>query len=73
MKIIERIYNAATDETTDVERDMTKQELIDNKISIETAKEWALVEANQKAAKEAAQAKLAALGLTIDDLQALGI
>jgi hypothetical protein len=35
--------------------------------------QWAKEEADAKAAKEAAQAKLAALGLTAEDLKALGL
>jgi hypothetical protein len=45
---------------------------IDTAIEQIKANEIAL-EANKAAAKEAAQAKLAALGLTTDDLKALGL
>ena len=37
------------------------------------AETLAQIQAEQAAAKEAAQAKLAALGLTVEDLQALGL
>jgi hypothetical protein len=73
MKIIERIYNAETDKTTDVERDMTEQELVDHEIALKKSQALAAKEAEALAAKEAAQAKLAALGLTTDDLKALGL
>lgn len=73
MKIIERIYDAETGETNDVERDMTKQELIDYQIALNKTQEIAAAETAAKTAKEAAQAKLAALGLTTDDLKALGL
>ena len=43
-------------------------------IAVEQVKAGELVEAEAKAtAKAAAQAKLAALGLTVEDLQALGL
>ena len=45
----------------------TIEQWVDNQIAIETE------EAKTKATKEAAEAKLAALGLTPDDLKALGL
>jgi hypothetical protein len=73
MKTIERIYDATTGETIDIERDMTSQELADYEAAV--AKAQARIAAdNEKAAKrEAALAKLAALGLEPDDLKALGL
>jgi hypothetical protein len=56
-----------------VERDYTPQELAQREAD---AKEYAETKAKEdadKAAKEAAQAKLVALGLTADDLKALGL
>jgi hypothetical protein len=73
MKIIERIYDATTGETTDVERTLTAAEVKEMEaIRMEAAKRQAAIE-QEAAAKEAAQAKLAALGLTTDDLKALGL
>lgn len=64
-------HNVTTGEV--IEREMTAKELaqfakdVAEREAIETA------EAQAAAAKEAAQAKLAALGLTTDDLKALGL
>lgn len=61
-------HNVETGEV--VEREMTKIELSDY------AKQVAEVQAQSEAiktAKESAEAKLAALGLTADDLRALGL
>lgn len=49
----------------------TKTELDD--LWDEVVEEWELKKQTKLAAKEAAQAKLAALGLTVEDLQALGL
>lgn len=70
-KPIIRIHNAETDEITD--REMTdvefKQYQADQEANIARQ-----AEAEAKAeAKATAQAKLAALGLTVEDLQALGL
>jgi len=73
MKITERIFNAKTGETVDIERDETTAEI---KAREAKEKELAikLAEAEAKAqAKAIAEGKLAALGLTIDDLRALGL
>jgi hypothetical protein len=69
MKIHE--HNATTDEI--IERDATPEELANAKISEATSKARQLEETKAAAAKEAAQTKLAALGLTADDLKALGL
>ncbi len=73
MKIIEKEFNIQTSEETITERDETAAE---KKIR-EAAKAEALIrqtEAQAKAqAKVAAEGKLAALGLTTDDLRALGL
>jgi len=67
-----QIHNATTDEIT--VREMTDEEQANfdaaNAQSIAQAEEN---KAAAKAAKEAAEAKLAALGLTADDLKALGL
>ena len=73
MKIIERIFDASTGETTDIERDMTAAELdyYEANKAISEAKAQKLADANAK--REAALAKLEALGLDEDDLKALGL
>jgi hypothetical protein len=73
MKIIETIFNAETQLTEIIEREMTAEE----------EKEWqdlqtkkiAMADEQAKAleAKEAAEAKLVALGLNADDIRALGL
>jgi hypothetical protein len=73
MKIIEKEFNIATGEETITERDETAAE---TKARLDFAKQvaaLAAVEAEAKAARAAAQDKLAALGLTTDDLKALGL
>jgi hypothetical protein len=73
MKIIEKEFNALTGEETITERDETVAETQarlehDAKVAQQQA------EAEAKAqAKAAAEGKLAALGLTTDDLRALGL
>lgn len=66
-----RIHNTDTGEVID--REMTNAELIQYQIDeIDEQTRQAKIQA-QTAAKEAAQAKLAALGLTVADLEALGL
>ena len=66
-----RIHNTDTGEIID--REMTDAELVQYEIDqIHEQTRQAKIQA-QIAAKEAAQAKLAALGLTVEDLQALGL
>jgi len=73
MKITERIFDCSTNETVDVERELTDEELVIYK-EREANRLAASAEAKAKAeAKAAAEAKLAALGLTADDLEALGL
>ena len=66
-----RFHNAETDELVD--REMNAAEL--KQLEIDKAKRVTRLEAEAKAVidKAAAQAKLAALGLTTDDLKALGL
>jgi hypothetical protein len=73
MKIIERIFDVASGETTDVERDLTPEELADwnTRKAQRDAEDAAIAEA--KAKREIAAAKLEALGLSEADLKALGI
>jgi len=66
-----RIHDVATDEIID--REMTDAEFTEHKKRQQIARTQE-TEAEAKAqAKAAAQAKLAALGLTISDLEALGL
>ena len=63
-----RIHNTETNEVID--REMTNDEIAENKKN----REAEVAEGEAKAeAKTAAQAKLAALGLTVADLEALGL
>ena len=55
-----------------LEGDAPTQKEIDDAIKQVKAEEK-IAETNKTKAKEAAQAKLAALGLTVEDLQALGL
>jgi inosine/xanthosine triphosphate pyrophosphatase family protein len=73
MKIIERIYDASTGETNDIERNMDAQELKEYEASIERAEVQAKLLQENAIKKAAAEAKLEALGITADDLKALGL
>ena len=70
-KPIVRIHNTETNEVID--REMTNAEyetyLAEQEIAVKYKQDYS----DQVALKEAAQAKLAALGLTADDLRALGL
>jgi Cdc6-like AAA superfamily ATPase len=73
MKITEKEFNVSTGEETITEREETAQEKIDREIYQEKIATLQ-AEAEAKAqAKAAAEGKLAALGLTTDDLRALGL
>ena len=68
---MKRIINCETGEV--IERELNAEELAQQKIDEAKAQaELAKIQAKAEA-KAAAQAKLAALGLTVDDLQALGL
>jgi hypothetical protein len=73
MKIIERIYDATTGETTDTERELTAEEIT----QYESRKSEVDAENEAKAAAQikraAALSKLEALGLDETDLTALGL
>ena len=56
-----------------IEREMNAEELKQYENDQKESQEIATKQAQAKAAKEAAQAKLAALGLTTEDLKALGL
>ena len=73
MKRIEKEFNAITGEETITERDETAAEKKEREAFEAKAAELATLQAQAEAAKAAAQAKLAALGLTTDDLRALGL
>jgi hypothetical protein len=70
-KLMTKIHDAETGEVIEREMNATELAIIAkdkiNREAIEAATATAI------AAKEAAQAKLAALGLTISDLEALGL
>ena len=66
-----KIHNVETGDI--IEREMTADELAQNKIDQAETQAKAEAQAEAEAAKAAAQAKLAALGLTTDDLKALGL
>jgi len=69
MKI--KIVNCETGE--EIVRDATKDEIADlEKSQLDAQRQRAEMQARLEA-KAAAQAKLAALGLTVEDLQALGL
>jgi hypothetical protein len=73
MKIIEKEFNAITGEETITERDETAQEIAEREAFESKLAALATAQAEAEAAKQAATAKLAALGLTTDDLKALGL
>jgi phosphopantetheinyl transferase (holo-ACP synthase) len=66
-----RIHNTETNEIID--RDMTDEEISQFELNQLNELKLSNELAEKLAAKEAAQAKLAALGLTVEDLQALGL
>ena len=73
MKIIEKDFNIQTGEETITEREETAQEKAKREAwELEVAQIQAEAEAKAQA-KLAAEGKLAALGLTTDDLRALGL
>lgn len=57
----------------EIVRDMTEAEIAEYKLASDDVAARVKAEADAQAAKDAAQAKLAALGLTADDLKALGL
>ena len=66
-----RIHNVETDEIID--REMTDAEFAKYEVEQEAETIKAAETEAQEEAKAAAQAKLAALGLTVEDLTALGL
>ena len=73
MKIIERIVNTETNEIVDIERDLNAQELAEWQTEQSLIQKRIAAQQEAMVAKAAAEAKLAALGLTADDLKALGL
>ena len=73
MKIIIKEFNAITGEETITERDETAGEIAEREKQKAEQTQRAIAQAEADAAKTAAQTKLAALGLTTDDLKALGL
>lgn len=65
------IHNTETGEI--VVRELTKDELAQQKIDADNALALTQLHENENLAKEAALAKLQTLGLTLDDLKALGL
>tara|TARA_R110000823_G_scaffold311955_1_gene438271 strand:+ start:1136 stop:1357 length:222 start_codon:yes stop_codon:yes gene_type:complete len=73
MKIIEKTFDALTGEETITERDETSAEIAHRlQLEKQVADNLAAKE-KADAARELAQTKLAALGLTAEDLKALGL
>jgi hypothetical protein len=70
-KPIIRIHDLATDEIVD--REMTDDEYTKWQLEQANEAEYEAAKAAAEAAKAAAEAKLEALGLTKEDLQALGL
>jgi ribosomal protein L14E/L6E/L27E len=66
-----KIVNATTGE--EIEREMTSQEFARWNAEVTKNLERKELESQAQAAKAAAEAKLAALGLTTEDLKALGL
>ena len=73
MKITEKTFNALTGEETITEREETVEEIAYRLKQEEKKAEILLEQEQAAAAREIAQVKLAALGLTTDDLKALGL
>jgi hypothetical protein len=71
MKPTIKLVNATTGE--EIEREMNAQELAVYEKDLENTALKAEASAEKAAAKAAAEAKLAALGLTTEDLKALGL
>lgn len=69
--MIIKIHNAETGEV--IEREMNQAELAQYQIDKAQREAEAKVEAQAQAKRQAAEAKLEALGLTPDDLKALGL
>lgn len=73
MKITEKEFNLLTTEESITEREMTADELAERQAAEAEAEAKAQAEAEAEAKRLTALAKLEALGLTVDDLEALGL
>ena len=73
MKLTEKILDIATGEECFIEREATASELAEIAEAKLKAQKIAELEAETVTKRAAAEAKLAALGLTVDDLKALGL
>jgi hypothetical protein len=73
MKIIEKIYDVDSSQELIIERDLTLEELESRNLVESIIAENLINATKAERAKSAAQEKLAALGLTTDDLKALGL
>ena len=70
-KIIKQIHNCETNEIVLIP--LNAEELAQLEIDKISSQNRRAAKETKAAAKEAAQAKLAAIGLTVEDLQALGL
>jgi hypothetical protein len=73
MIITEKIFDVQTGETTIVEREATPEEVARRQADEAEALAAAEAFAAFETARQAAEAKLEALGLSTDDLRALGL
>jgi hypothetical protein len=73
MKIIEKEFNVQTGEETITEREETNAEKKEREAFIAKQAELAAKAEAKAQAKAVAEGKLATLGLTTDDLRALGL
>jgi hypothetical protein len=73
MKITEKTFDATTGKETITERDETAAETAERLALVKKIAEDAVAKEQADAAREVAQTKLAALGLTAEDLKALGL
>lgn len=73
MKITEKEFNVLTNKESITEREMTLAELTERQAAQEQAEAKAQAEAEGQAKRSTALAKLEALGLTVNDLEALGL
>lgn len=73
MKITEKIVDITKGEENIIQREETAAEIAEREKSEAEEARIAALQAEVDAAKEAAQTKLAAIGLTTDDLKALGL
>ena len=73
MKTVERIVNGITGEVQDIERDMDAAELKSYQDTVKLNELIAIEKAENEIKRASAFSKLEALGLTAEDLRALGL